>query len=124
MIGFEISNNGKVLTIVGGKDLFGLNAVLMACGELSGRSDKGRVLFMKAMGMAKGPSGQTTIHHAWDISDPEKDTFKVGDSITIRIIETDQTSQHTSTQELENDEEDAEPPDAAAAGRGSQKTVD
>jgi hypothetical protein len=107
MIGFEISHNGKVLAVVGGNNLFGLNAVLMACGALNGVPNETRVLFMKAMGMAKGPSDNLTIHHSWDMTPPDKDTFKVGDSITIRIIETDRTSPPTSTQELKN--EDAEP---------------
>jgi hypothetical protein len=112
MIAFEISRNGKVLAVVGGKDFFGLNAVLMACGDLNcGPDEEGLVLFMKAMGVAKGSAENTTMHHAWDWS-PEG-TFKVGDSITIRIIETDKTSPPTSTQELKNEDEDAETPNVA-----------
>ena len=108
MIGFEISHDGRVLAVVGGKDFFGLNAILMACGDLNGAPDGVLVMFMKAMGMAKGSSKKTDIHHSWDMADPEKATFKVGDTITIRIIETSAASPPTSTQKLENEDEEAE----------------
>ena len=117
MIGFEISHNGNVIAVVGGKDFFGLNAVLMACGDLNGVPDGVLITFIKAMGMAKGPTGKTSIHHSWDISDPEKAPVKVGDSITIRIIETSESSPPTSTQEFENENEEAEPDSSDAKGR-------
>ena len=107
MIGFEISHNGKILAIVGAENLIGLNTVLMACGDLSGKPDAVRLFILTVLGMAKGSCENTTIHHTWN-SNPTKGEFDIGDTIQIRIVETMEATPPTSSQELEN--EDAEPP--------------
>ena len=107
MIGFEISHNGKTLAVVGAGDLIALNAVLMACGDLSGRPDVVRLFIMNVLGFAKGSNENTTLHHTWNVN-PENGEFVVGDTIRIRIVETMKATPPTSSQELEN--EDAEPP--------------
>ena len=107
MIAYEISHNGKVIAVVGAKDLIGLNAVLMACGELNGASDAVRLFNVTALGVAKGSRKNTTLHHTWTV-EPTKGRFDVGDTVTVRIVNAEKVSAPSSTQELEN--EDAEPP--------------
>ena len=116
MIGFEISRNGNVLAITGGDNLIGLNAVLAACGDLS-ISGGVQVLYMTVLGTAKGTKENTTLHHTWDVAPAGLDTFKVGDSITIRIVEGGKVSVPTSSQELENEKnEPAQPTCIPLAG--------
>ena len=105
MIAFEISQNGKVLAVAGARDLLGLNAILMGHGDLNGVPDAVRILHMSAIGMANGSAENTALHHTWNMS-PEKGEFQVGDTVTIRIVETEEATPPTSSEEIEM--EDAE----------------
>src|SRR5712671_3003454 len=105
MIAFEISRSGQMLAVVGARDLIGLHAVLMACGDLSGSEGVVPFLSMTALGSAKGSRENTTMHYTWNIAPTEQ--FDVGDTLSIRIIRTESPTSPTTSQELEN--EDAEP---------------
>ncbi|MHA3771510.1 hypothetical protein ACXR0O_08230 [Verrucomicrobiota bacterium sgz303538] len=103
MIAFEISRNGQVLAVVGRHDLIGLNAVLMACGDLNGCNGDTLFVNMTALGCARGPTENTTMHHTWSIASAEG-SFDVGDTLSIRIIRTEFPTPPTTSEELENEE--------------------
>ncbi len=113
MIAFEISRNDHVLAVVGARDVIGLHAVLMACGDLSGSDDVVRFFNISALASANGSKENTTMHHTWNIAPTEGD-FDVGDTLSIRIIRTECPTPPTTSEELEDadEEQDAEQPGA------------
>jgi len=112
MIAFEISRNGQVLAVAGAQDLVGLYTTLMACGDLSG-TDGMSHFFVNAIGHGKGPRENTITNHTWDMA-PIAGEFQVGDTLSIRVIQTDSPTLPTTSLEIEdNDSEDEEAEQAA-----------
>jgi hypothetical protein len=111
MIAFEISKNGQLLGVAGAPELAGLNAVLTACGDMSGLLSA--FYDITAFGVAKGTGENSTRQYRWAVQ--REDGIQVGDTLTIRIIRTDSSAPPTSIHDLQLDQDEPAPP--ATPGR-------
>jgi hypothetical protein len=109
MIGFEISLNDTLVATVGANDIISLNAVLAACGDLSGKDPL--VTYMTAIAMANGKTEETFRHDRWEIVS-SNNPLSVGDKIGIRIVETDAPTAPDVSEEIEREEDAEHQPEA------------
>lgn len=120
MIAFEISRNGQVLSVVGTRDLIGLHAMLMVCGDLNSPSGAANIFYMTANGFGKRPGENTAMRHTWSIAPTEGD-FELGDTLSIRIIQTASPTPPTTSEQLEDS--DTEDEDQDGRGDGEEPSI-
>jgi hypothetical protein len=88
MIIFELLLNGKLLARGGAADLCVLSQTITARGALGekslGTKDVKESYFLEASltGLTSRSSEPANVHHVWDQS-----TLRVGDELTVRIVE-------------------------------------
>ena len=90
MIALEVTLNGKKVCIAGADDLGVLSATLSACGKLglktvAARPEEACDLFYSVGGLTSRLDPKKDVHLNWKSIAP----LKVGDTIQVRIIETD-----------------------------------
>lgn len=95
MIGLAVYLNGKKLTVAGADDLCVLNAIVNAVGELGKATERvGRRrsvdLWLTVGGLTRRAKGAGDEHLRW----LGHKRLRVGDKITVRVVQTDRPDKH------------------------------
>lgn len=102
MIALEITLNGKRLKLAGSEDLGVLNAIISATGKLGNatnhkvKNELGYDLFLRVGGLTSRTNEQSDEHLSW----VNLNNLKVGDEITIKVIESDSTDDPISSKKV------------------------
>ena len=107
MYALKVKINDQAVVIGGADDLGVLSAILTCTGKLGplsvpSRGDETQDFSFRLGGLTSRPEGETDEHLVW----LQNDTLKVGDTVTVQIIEVDAADPVISGEEAQQREDD------------------